>query len=258
MLTQNSFVICPMKTNIIYSFLIILFITQCTEPENKSNASNERAQTEKTAVNQITAQIDDASLHLVNQMEIALGGREAYEEIEELEWNFFGARKWWWNKKTGDVICNSLKDGIVIEMNLDSKEGTVSEKGVKISDGAASKEYIDKGYNWWINDSYWLVMPFKLRDPGVHLKYLGIKETEAGENAEVAELTFDQVGITPQNKYELYFDPQTHMLIQWDFYGAASDTSAAFKRPWKGYETHAGVEFSTDRGARKINEIAAR
>jgi hypothetical protein len=31
-----------------------------------------------------------------------------------------------------------------------------------------------KGKNWWINDAYWLVMPWKLQDPGVTLSYVKI------------------------------------------------------------------------------------
>lgn len=46
-------------------------------------------------------------------------------------------------------------------------------------------------------------MPYKLKDSGVTLKYKGEGQTEEGEPAQVLVLTFKDVGVTPQNKYEV-------------------------------------------------------
>jgi hypothetical protein len=54
---------------------------------------------------------------------------------------------------------------------------------------------------------HWLVMPWKLQDPGVNLTY----ETEQlpnGTTADILQLTFNAVGVTPENKYWLYVDKE--------------------------------------------------
>ena len=63
------------------------------------------------------------------------------------------------------------------------------------------KEALDNAYAAWINDSYWVVMPYKLQDPGVKLTYTREDKTEDGKDAHVLTMTFDSVGLTPQNKY---------------------------------------------------------
>ena len=52
------------------------------------------------------------------------------------------------------------------------------------------------GKGQWINDTYWLVMPFKLKDSGVTLKYVGDGKTQAGDDADVLAMTFKNVGVT--------------------------------------------------------------
>jgi hypothetical protein len=108
----------------------------------------------------------------------------------------------------------------------------------------------------WINDSYWLVMPFKLKDSGVTLKYMGQDTTLAGEMAEVLQLTFKEVGNTPNNKYHVYVNPETYLVTQWDFFTTASDESPRFSSPWTGYQQHGSIMLSGGRGQRSIGDIA--
>jgi hypothetical protein len=67
-----------------------------------------------------------------------------------------------------------------------------------------------------VNDTYWIIMPFKLRDPGTHLKYLRLQKNRAGADYDVLQLTFDKgVGLTPGDKYTLYVNRNTHLLDKW-------------------------------------------
>ena len=36
------------------------------------------------------------------------------------------------------------------------------------------------GYERWVNDTYWLAMPFKLRDPGANLKFARVEAGGGG------------------------------------------------------------------------------
>ena len=202
------------------------------------------------------AYLDERSQQAVSEMVDAMGGQKAYDAIHHLQWTFFGNRKWWWDKKTGDVRCESLKSKLSIILNTNSKEGKVLIDGAIQTDPDTLTKYLTLGYGWWINDSYWLVMPFKLQDPGVRLKYVGQRRTvQDSALADVLELTFEHVGITPSNKYHLYVDPDSHLLVQWDYFREASDTEPRFQLPWTDYRAHGGVLFSQDRGGRKLDDI---
>ena len=116
-------------------------------------------------------------------------------------------------------------------------------------------KYLQQGKEAWINDSYWLVMPFKLKDSGVTLKYLGEAPTQAGQPADVLQLTFEGVGVTPQNKYKVWVDKETKLVSQWAHFRNASDPEPAFVMPWQDYQTYGGIKLSGDRGQSKLTDI---
>jgi hypothetical protein len=107
----------------------------------------------------------------------------------------------------------------------------------------------------WINDSYWLVMPFKLKDSGVTLKYIGGDKTEDGAAAEKVQLTFDSVGDTPQNMYYVWLSPETQLVSQWAYYPKSDMDKPGFVLPWKNYKPHGKIMLSGDRGQRQLTDI---
>jgi len=97
-------------------------------------------------------------------------------------------------------------------------------------------------------------MPFKLKDPGVILRYLGQGEIE-GSPVDIISVTFKNVGATPQNKYHIYVDKETKLVVWWDFYMDAADEHPRFKMPWKNYQKYGNIWLSDDRGTRKHTEL---
>ena len=71
-------------------------------------------------------------------------------------------------------------------------------------------------YARWVNDSYWLLAPLKLKDRGVNLSLEGKKEIDGAER-EVLRLSFGKVGLTPNDKYLLYIDPKTNLVSSWEY-----------------------------------------
>jgi hypothetical protein len=71
-------------------------------------------------------------------------------------------------------------------------------------------------YARWVNDSYWLLAPLKVLDPGVKLTYEGPKDC-GGAKCETLRMSFEQVGLTPGDQYVLYIDPETKLLRAWDY-----------------------------------------
>ena len=115
--------------------------------------------------------------------------------------------------------------------------------------------YVERGKSIWINDSYWLVMPYKLKDSGVTLKYVGEDTTQVGALADVLELTFEEVGDTPDNKYLVYVDKDSRLVTQWDFFTNYQDEEPRFSTPWDNYQTYGGIKLSGGRGRSQLSDI---
>jgi hypothetical protein len=93
-------------------------------------------------------------------------------------------------------------------------------------------------------------MPYKLKDSGVTLKYIGEGKTEAGLNADILQLTFAGVGVTPDNKYHIWVDKTAKLVRQWAFFEKFSTEKPNFISPWDDYKTAAPIPvmFSGSRG----------
>ncbi len=194
----------------------------------------------------------------VRAMEIAasvmerMGGQEAWDGTRFLTWNFFGNRRHLWDKHRGDIRVEGTDrdsgDSYLILMNLNSKQGRAWTNGQEVTEPEALSALLERGEAAWINDSYWLFMPYKLRDPGVTLKHVGAGEMVDGRTAEVLELTFAEVGRTPENRYRVYVAADSGLVEQWDFYRQATDEEPRFQIPWHDWRPHGEILLSADRG----------
>lgn len=197
---------------------------------------------------------DPKAVRIADEVMKALGGRSAWDQTRYLTWNFFGRRTHVWDKYSGDLRFEN--EGAVVLMNLNTKKGRVWKSGQEVKDPAELEKALYDAESAWINDSYWVFMPYKLKDSGVTLKYLGKGKTEAGDSADVLELTFEAVGRTPQNKYHVFVDDHSRLVTQWNYYANASDPEPAFKIPWLNWERHGQILLSADRGERKHQNLA--
>ncbi|MGH9321913.1 MAG: hypothetical protein ACRD3V_18755, partial [Vicinamibacteria bacterium] len=159
---------------------------------------------------------DAKAVAIADEVMKALGGRKAWDETRYVTWNFFGRRAHVWDKHSGNLRFEN--DGSVVLMNLGTKKGRVWKNGEEVTSPADLEKALHDAESAWINDSYWVFMPYKLKDTGVTLKYLGKGKTEAGASADVLQLTFENVGRTPENKYHVYVDDESRLVTQWDYY----------------------------------------
>ncbi len=180
-----------------------------------------------------------------------MGGRKKWDNTRFLAWNFFGARDLVWDKQTGRVRIDFPRDSSIYLVNIHTLEGKVWRKGQELTEPDSVAKYLERAKSIWINDSYWLVMPFKLKDSGVTLKYLRQDTTQAGAAAEVLELTFENVGNTPNNKYEVFIDKSDSLVKQWAYFRNAVQDSASAIWPWDNYSDYNGLLLSGDRSDNK-------
>lgn len=185
----------------------------------------------------------------------SMGGQKAWDKTRILSWNFFGARTLTWDKWTGDVRIDMADNATVYLLNLNTSKGRVQMKGQEITQPDSLAKLIQQGRNMWINDAYWLIMPFKLRDPGVKLTYLGKTTTEDKKEAHQLELTFESVGVTPNNKYWVYVSTETNLVTQWSYFANYTDEKPRFTLPWADYQTYGKIKLSGERGPRDLTQI---
>ena len=114
----------------------------------------------------------------------------------------------------------------------------------------AGDEDSKAAYARWVNDSYWLLAPLKLKDKGVNLAAEESKAVD-GAKREVLHLSFGQIGLTPGDQYNLYIDPQTKLVTSWDYMPEPGKTMHA---TWSAYEKSGGLTLATDHqmGAARI------
>lgn len=198
---------------------------------------------------------DPKALKLADKVMKAMGGQKNYDKTRHIIWNFFGSRIITWDKWTGNVRIDGLRDKSVSLININTDTGKIFRNGAEVTHPDSVAKYVKRAKGAWINDSYWLVMPYKLKDNGVILKYLGTEQTLEKKDAEVIQLTFKNVGNTPENKYKVYIDPTTNLVVQWAYFPKFTDEKPAFTMPWRDYQKFGKILLSGDRGERKLTDI---
>lgn len=203
---------------------------------------------------------DKKAIEIADEVMKAMGGRKNWNETRFISWNFFGRRQLHWDKQTGDVRIDFNNGKFKALLNVYNKEGAaltgkVMKDSVAVTQPDSLQKYLKRGKSIWINDMYWLCMPFKLKDSGVTLKYAREDTIKGGKKADVLTLTFKEVGDTPQNKYEVYVDQESKLVAKWAYFKMAAQDSANFTTPWQNYQKYGNLMLSDDRGRAKLSAI---
>ena len=190
---------------------------------------------------------DPAAIELADSIMKAMGGRANWDATRFISWNFFGRRDLIWDKATGNVRIESPTDSTIYLVNVQTGKGRVQIKGQELVEPDSLAIMLDRAKSIWINDSYWLVMPFKLKDSGVTLTYLGEEKNSKGELCNVLELTFNEVGVTPENKYQVFVGIHDNLVNEWHYFKSATQDSASAIWPFDNYKKYGGILLSADR-----------
>ena len=202
---------------------------------------------------------DARAVEIADATMAAMGGAEAWARTRFVAWNFFGRRHLLWDRHRGTARIEFPASGgdpaTVVVTSVQAPEGRAWIGGRPVTDPEKLADLLRRGHAAWINDSYWLVMPYKLTDPGVTLRYVGTATMTDGRDAEVLELTFRDVGLTPQNKYRVYVAADSGLVEQWDFYGTADQPEPNFSTPWHDWKRYGEILLSGNRGERHLTDI---
>ena len=195
---------------------------------------------------------DPRAVVIADRVMKRLGGRRAWDETRYITWSFNGRRRHLWDKHTGLLRLEQQgpRSGkkYVIIVNLDTGAGRAWREGEPVTEPDELANMLKATRSAWINDAYWLVMPYKLTDAVVTLHDRGRGETADGTAADIVELTFHDVGDTPGNKYHVWVGSDSGLVEQWAFFNTAQDTEPAFVCPWQGWKRFGRIMLSGDRG----------
>lgn len=162
---------------------------------------------------------DPQAIEIAKKSLAAMGGAENWAQTRFLRFNFFGFRLHHWDRHTGDHrLEGKNREGVdyVVLHNINSRQGKVWLNGQPASAEDTAK-WLENAYGAWINDTYWLLMPYKLLDEGVHLKYDG-EETLEGKAYHKLKLTFGNVGLTPGDTYWAWINQETLLMDRWAYF----------------------------------------
>jgi len=191
---------------------------------------------------------DAKAVEIAESMMKAMGGQNAWNAAHFVRYDFkvsaggktVANRSHLWDKHGGRYRLeqkNKAGEPEVVLFNTATKQGSVFVKGKKI-DGDEADAALKSAYGTYINDMYWLSMPWKWMDVGVHLKYAG---TEKG--SEVVQLSFDKVGLTPGDQYKAYVSPTSHLMTHWE-YTLQSGNKGSWD--WQYVDAGGGVKLASD------------
>ncbi len=198
---------------------------------------------------------DPGAIAMAGKVMGALGGQQRWDALRGLRWTFgvathdtvLTSRRHAWDKFTGwHRVEGRTRAGVsfVFVHRLFSDEGHAWMNGNPI-EGDSLKKLMAQANSLWINDTYWMLMPYKLRDPGVILKDDGGADSE-GKAYQKLALSFDHVGQTPGDRYWVYVDPQNSRVVRWEMIlqgDPPAGPPAAYS--WEDWEQHDGLWFPT-------------
>lgn len=134
----------------------------------------------------------------------------------------------------------------LFNVNAPTRDERIWLDGEAVVDEARSDSLATRAHAWFINDTYWLLFPFKWADPGVNTRYLGEME-QWGETWDVLELTFENVGLTPQNRYRAFVDPESGRFELWQHYTNVDDEEPRFTNRWADWQRYGPIFLSSRR-----------
>jgi len=119
---------------------------------------------------------------------------EAYKKTNYIEWTFKNRHHYKWKKDKN--ICSVYWKEYKVVLNLNNIEQSKAYVHSFVVKGDKERELLEKAINYFNNDSFWLVAPYKIFDKGVERRIVTL---ENGLDALL--VTYTSGGSTPGDSY---------------------------------------------------------
>jgi hypothetical protein len=199
---------------------------------------------------------DEKAQKVADQLMEALGGRDRWDRARFIHFTFTRQGKGLnitWDRYDGRYRLEATNDAgvpFVVVMNLKTRQGSASLDGRSL-EGAELSEYLNRASRMWAGETYWLLMPYKLDDPGVSKTYAG-EETAGNVVYDKIHLSFEKVGFTPADEFTVYVNRSTHLVDRWQF-KLESGFEGDFQ--WSNWQRFGGILLATERTGAKGEKI---
>ena len=213
------------------------------------------------AVPGLTAETRDAAAVAVAARTLdAMGGAKAFADLRTLKFDFVVERDGKeaaryhhvWDRWDGRYRVEGInREGKAVLMLFNVQKpgtGRAWMDGLEL-DGEDAKKALDRAYGRFINDTYWLLMPAKMQDPGVNLASEGEAERD-GRTYDVVHLTFgESVGLTPNDTYWAFVSKESGLMERWEMVLTGQEAKDRSAYTWTDWQTVGGVRVALTKTA---------
>lgn len=133
--------------------------------------------------------------------------KPAFDSLAYLQWTFFrGEHHYKWDKRNNIAVVSWAENDVILD--LDQVLGRVSKHGKLVTDPKLKQSLTETAWSYWCNDSFWLLAPFKLFDPGVE------RSIVKTENKNHLKIRYMGGGVTPGDIYLWTLD-ENYVPVSW-------------------------------------------
>lgn len=208
------------------------------------------------------AQMAPAAAPIVGQLEKAMGGADSWHRVRYLRFDWVVERdgaevsrvQHLWDRHQNRYRVEwKTREGQAVQALFDTatRAGRIWVDGTEVL-AADAAPHLERAYGRFINDTYWLLMPWKLRDPGVHVEMAG-EQSMDGKTYDVLHVHFEQVGLTPGDQYWAFVDRSSGRMDRWAYFlegdkeKGAPSLDLATSWMWSDWTPVGGILIARDR-----------
>lgn len=124
---------------------------------------------------------------------------DAYKNTSYIEWTFKKTHHYKWKKN--EYICTVYWEDFKVKFNLKDREDSQAYIHNFEVKGEKAEELIEKAIDYFNNDSFWLVAPYKVFDNGSERSIVTLDD-----NSKALLVTYNSGGSTPGDSYLWHLD----------------------------------------------------
>lgn len=147
--------------------------------------------------------------------------KPAYDSLEFIEFEFRNKNHYQWDKKKNTVMVKWDDQEVYLDLNRSVHSFSLLEL---------------RAYEFFINDSFWLVAPFKIRDKGTELRYVDLGDKKG------LLVTYTSGGLTPGDSY-LWTIDENGVPESWQLW-TSNVAIGGLSFSWDGWWKYGEVWFS--------------
>lgn len=124
--------------------------------------------------------------------------KTAWDSTQWVKWRFSRGHQYHWDKFNNRIQVKW--DDLEVVLDLNTQKGIV-KKGGNVLSGSEADAESKKAYSMFCNDSFWLIAPFKLTDPGTQRTIATLPD-----GRKVLKISYGNGGVTPGDSYVWLLD----------------------------------------------------